>query len=111
MLKAIQSRIINIFNLTKSYIRANVFISLIASYVIFSVLIDILFAIDIQIPCVWKTFLGINCPGCGLTTSFKNFITLDFSAAYGANPLLFFVLPIILYCLYIDFLRFKRKLN
>lgn len=41
----------------------------------------------ISFKCVFKELLGISCPGCGLTRSFRAIINLDFIAAFRYNIL------------------------
>lgn len=75
----------------------NKFISIAIIYFIFSVLMKILFKIDILIPCLWKTVFNIKCFGCGLTSAFIELIQFNFLNAYDANMLIFIVVPGILY--------------
>jgi hypothetical protein len=44
------------------------------------------------IPCLWKTLLGIECPGCGLTHAWALLLCGDLAAAARANGLIFPVL-------------------
>jgi len=37
-------------------------------------------------PCGFIVFLGVPCPGCGLTTAFSHMVRLDLPGAFGANP-------------------------
>ena len=64
------------------------------------------------IPCIIKKITGLYCPGCGITRMIFSLIKLDFYQAFRYNPLLFFLLPIILIFL-IDFLIkwYKNKQN
>jgi hypothetical protein len=97
--------------LLRKYIIANKFMSIIAAYFAISIVLKLVFAIDILIPCLWKTLFDFECPGCGLTTAFIKLITLDISGAYDANVLVFLVLPLGLFYLYSDFSKYKRKQN
>ncbi len=65
--------------------------------------------IDILIPCLWKTCFHSECPGCGMTTAFIDLLTLDFVAAFYANPLVFIVLPVLSLYIVKDFRKFKRQ--
>ena len=48
--------------------------------------------------CVYKRFLGINCPGCGLTTAYLRLFELDIIGAFKSN-FMFWGIPILyLYC-------------
>jgi hypothetical protein len=51
----------------------------------------------IEIPCLIKTFLGCECPGCGITRGIKSFMNLNFKEAINYNLLTPFVLLIIVY--------------
>ena len=58
--------------------------------------------------CIFKRFLGIRCPGCGLTRSFKAIINLDFLTAFKYNILgipLFIVFLIAVILLIIDIIK------
>jgi len=37
-------------------------------------------------PCGFIVFLGIPCPGCGLTTAFSHMVRMDIAGAFAANP-------------------------
>ncbi|MGB4708591.1 MAG: DUF2752 domain-containing protein [Fuerstiella sp.] len=37
-------------------------------------------------PCTFQSLTGHDCPHCGMTTSFANFVRGDFGAAWNANP-------------------------
>ena len=106
----IQSRIIETMDLLKNYIAANKLMSSIVIYFMVSIMLKIGFSIDILIPCLWKTLFHFECPGCGLTTAFMKILTLDISGAYDANPLIFIVLPLGIFYIYKDFVKFKRNI-
>lgn len=46
------------------------------------------------IPCVYKTFLGLDCPSCGISRMFLAMLRLDFAAAFAFNPVIFCLLPL-----------------
>ena len=50
----------------------------------------------ISIPCIFHTLTGYKCPGCGITTCLVSLLHLDFTGAYQANPLVIWLLPILL---------------
>jgi len=83
----------------------------VALYFGVSVLLNLLTSIDILIPCLWKTLFHVNCPGCGLTTSFMQLLTLDFPGAFDTNPLIFLVLPLGIFFLSRDLFNHKKKLE
>ncbi len=51
----------------------------------------------IGIPCFFNLITGLECPGCGATRMFRSLALLDFKAAFGYNPVLFIMLPLILF--------------
>ena len=57
------------------------------------------------ITCVFIEFLGIPCPGCGMTRAFLSLLTLDFYQAVKYNVLIFFMPYIFMYI----FCDFKHK--
>ncbi len=58
------------------------------------------------IPCFFKEFLGVKCPGCGMSRAIFSVIRLDFSAAFSYHPM-FWSLPI----LYLYFLFSGKVFN
>ncbi len=99
----------NWFRIIYKYLLENIILSSIVLYFFVSIAIKIFFSIDICIPCLWKTLFHFHCPGCGLTTAFIEILQLNFVEAFRINPLIFIVLPILLYCFIKDFNRFLRK--
>jgi hypothetical protein len=49
--------------------------------------------IDVRIPCLFKTYTGLSCLGCGMTRAFQSLIQFDFHAAVAYNPLIIIILP------------------
>ncbi len=49
----------------------------------------------LAIPCPIKLITGKYCPGCGITRMLFALLRLDFQAAFLANRLLFFLLPLL----------------
>lgn len=43
----------------------------------------------IKVPCIYVTWFGLACPGCGATRMVLSMLQLDFRAAFGHNPMLF----------------------
>jgi len=78
-------------------------------YFLFSCLLKSLTGIDICIPCLWKFVFDFHCPGCGLTTAFIHLLNLEFKSALAANLLIIVVLPLALFYLIFDFLKFLKK--
>lgn len=69
-LKINKNRIINIFIL-----------------VIVTILFVMLFILKKEIPCMFKSILGISCPGCGMTRAINEIIHLRFINAFKFNIL------------------------
>lgn len=92
------------------YITYNKLIFIVVVYFLFSALLKAGIGIDICIPCLWKTFFGFNCPGCGITRAFIYLLKLDFINAFKSNWLIVVILPISIYFLKTDFQKFKRGL-
>ncbi len=91
------------------YVRSNKLISLVALYFIVSVVLQMAFSVNIMIPCLWKTIFNIKCPGCGLTTALISLIRFDIASAYSANPLIFVVLPSVIFYIIKDYRRYTQK--
>jgi len=83
--------------------------SIIVCYFIISDLLESVFDINICIPCLWKTFFGFRCPGCGLTTAFIKLTEFKISEAFEANPLIFILLPFGLLFILSDYNKFRKK--
>ena len=85
-------------------IKKNFILFLVISAILFLIL-DSIFKFNIQ--CVFKTYTGFYCPGCGITRMFKSMLVFDFYQAFRYNPLLFIFSPFFffllinyLYCYY-----------
>ena len=80
-----------------SFFKENIIVALAVIYFIFSVLLKLLSGIDYLIPCLWKTFFGIECSGCGLTSSIIEILKGNFQFAWEINKLTFLVFPLLLF--------------
>ena len=80
-----------------SFLRENIILVLVVLYFIFSVLLKLLSGIDYLIPCLWKTFFGFECSGCGITSSIIEIIKGNFQIAWEINKITFLVLPLLLF--------------
>lgn len=89
------------------YVRSNKLISLVALYFGISIVLQMAFSVNIMIPCLWKTIFNIKCPGCGLTTALISLIRFDIAGAYSANPLIFVVLPSVIFYITPRIIRHK----
>ncbi len=59
-----------------------------------------------DIPCFFKEFLGINCPGCGMSRAVLSAVKFDFYRAFSYHPM-FWSLPV----LYLYFLFGGKVFN
>ena len=80
-----------------SFFRENIIVVLVVSYLVFSVLLKLFSGIDYLIPCLWKTFFGFECSGCGVTLSVIEIIKGDFKTAWELNKITFLILPLLLF--------------
>ena len=97
--------------LLKKYTANNKFTAAIAFYLLFSTVLKAVTDIDICIPCIWKSLFNLHCPGCGLTTAFISILKLNFKNAFEANWLIFIIVPLGIYYIIQDFIKFRRKYN
>ena len=80
-----------------SFFRENIIVSLVFLYFVLSVLLKLLSGIDHLIPCLWKTFFGFECSGCGVTSSIIEIIKGNFLIAWEINKITFLVFPLLLF--------------
>ena len=79
------------------YVKENAILTIVALYFSFSVLLNILFGLDYLIPCLWKSFFGFECSGCGITSSIIEILKGNFQFAWEINKLTFLVFPLLLF--------------
>lgn len=63
----------------------------IRNFVIWLIIFALLILFYKFIGCPFKEFLGISCPGCGMTRALKALLRLDFGLAFEMHPLIFFM--------------------
>ena len=80
-----------------SFFRENIIVVLVVLYFVFSVLLKSFSGIDYLIPCLWKTFFGFECSGCGITSSIIEIIKGNFLIAWEINKITFLVFPLLLF--------------
>jgi len=80
-----------------SFFRKNIIVVLVGLYFVFSVLLRLFSGIDYLIPCLWKTFFGFECSGCGVTSSIIEIIKGNFLIAWEINKITFLVFPLLLF--------------
>ena len=93
------------------YTANNKFTAAIGFYLLISTVLKAVTDIDICIPCLWKSLFNLHCPGCGLTTAFISILKLNFKNAYETNWLIFVIVPVGIYYVIDDFIKFTRKYN
>ena len=77
------------------YVKENAILTIVVLYFSFSVLLNIIFGFDYLIPCLWKTFFGIECSGCGITSSIIEIFKGNFLLAWEMNKITFLVFPLL----------------
>ena len=80
-----------------SFFRENIIVVLVVSYLVFSIVLKLFSGIDYLIPCLWITFFGFECSGCGITSSIIEIIKGNFLIAWELNKITFLILPLLLY--------------
>jgi hypothetical protein len=78
-----------------SFFRENIIVVLVVSYLVFSILLKLFSGIDYLIPCLWKTFFGFECSGCGVTSSIIEIFKGNFLLAWEMNKITFLVFPLL----------------
>lgn len=92
-----------------AYAKENIVVMIIIAYYVIGVPLFIFFDTDILLPCLISLVTGHRCPGCGMTTAFMDILKLEFIEAFNSNPLIFIVLPALIYYVTTDFIKFKRN--
>ena len=98
----------NVKTITK-YLKRHFIFAFIGLYYLIGLTLYIFAEVDILIPCLWYTIFDIRCPGCGLTRAFIHLLSLDFTAAWDSNPLIFIVFPALTYYIIRDFVLFVKN--
>lgn len=49
------------------------------------------------LPCIFHEVTGLYCPGCGISRMFVALARLDFSSAWGHNPMVLIAMPFLTY--------------
>ena len=80
-----------------SFFRENIIVAIVVLYFILSVLLKLFYDIDYLIPCLWKTFFGFECSGCGVTSAIIEIIKGNFQIAWEINKITFLVFPLLLF--------------
>ena len=77
------------------YVKENSILTIVVLYFSFSVLLNVFFGLDYLIPCLWKYFFGVECSGCGITSSVIQIFKGNFQLAWKLNKLTFLVFPLL----------------
>lgn len=64
--------------------------------------------LSLQSPCLVKEWIGIPCPGCGMTRAAVAFLQGDFAGVNRWNPMFWAVLPVVGYLIGCPFSRTLR---
>lgn len=97
--------------MVKSYLKSRWPFVLLIAYSLFAFGLYAWNGIDIMIPCLWTTFTGVNCPGCGLTRALLLLSLLDFQGAWNMNPMIYIVAPTMSYYMVKDVLSFRQRIK
>ncbi len=65
----------------------------------------------LRIPCLFYEITGLKCPGCGITHMCVHLAHLEFREAFLCNPLLFFMVPLLLIMLAVKIIFLPRWLD
>lgn len=68
--------------------------------IVITFLIIIFFMWIFNVGCLFKSIIGIPCPGCGLTRATLAFLRFDLTAAFRYHPLFWLVIPFLLLVIY-----------
>jgi hypothetical protein len=85
------------------------------NHYLLKIVLTILYAIFVfamyrlKVGCVYLKFLGVKCPGCGITRACAAALHGDFKAAFKFHPM-FWTLPIVYLYILADGRLFKRKI-
>ena len=65
-----------------------------------AVALILMIAVDVGVGCVIRRYIGIPCPGCGLTRAWFSALRLDFAAALRYHPMFWSVPVFFLFVLF-----------
>ena len=65
---------------------------------VYILILSVFYLLDI--PCLFKQFFSIECPGCGMSRALLAVIRLDFAAAFAYHPMFWSVPVLYLYLLF-----------
>lgn len=73
------------------------FISIITVFFLLKIYCILYYEYNLIIPCVFNKITGLFCPGCGVTRMIFSITKLDLYQAFRYNPLIFCMLPFIIF--------------
>jgi hypothetical protein len=92
-----------------AYIKKEWIWSVFIGYELMAVLLAMFTRIDIAIPCLFTKMTGTECLGCGMTRATMSMMQFDFERAWHFNKLSFFVMPLLLALIALDFKKFYKS--
>ena len=90
------------------YIKYNFLYFIILIYFTISIVLKNFGIVDITIPCLFKTFLHYECPGCGLTRASIHIINFEFIEAFKTKPIIFLIIPLFIIFSFINYRNFIK---
>jgi len=92
-----------------SYLKTYWITASLLGYMVVSTTMLSMTSIDLTIPCVIRYCTGEKCYGCGLTTASMHLLRLDLQSAFEANPLIFILLPWLIFLIVRHWITFKKS--
>lgn len=91
----------------RKYLKHNIIYVITLIFFLISIVLKSLNIVDITIPCLFKTFFNLDCPGCGLTSACIHLINFEFKEAYDHNSIIFIIIPLSIILLIKNYKTFK----
>lgn len=91
------------------YLKYHCIYSMVFGYFGIAISLYLFMDIHILVPCLWKAVSGYDCPGCGLTAALIALLRLEWWEAWLANPLIYILVPALIFLILRDFATFLTK--